>query len=129
MSIELCSQAPEEKEIVIAGGFTEELEVRSSKETSDLHAQRSTHEADTRMVLYAVHGQFRTVVVSSQDTDVLLLLVAHFERAQCEHLWMMSGTSKKRRYIPVNVVYDKLEKGLFTTLLPFHALTICDTTS
>src|SRR6218665_111098 len=62
------------------------------------HAQRSTHEADTRMVLYAVHGQFRTVVMSSQDTDVLLLLVAHFERAQCEHLWMMSGTSKKRRY-------------------------------
>jgi len=83
--------------------------VRSSKETSDLHAQRSTHEADTRMVLCAVHDQFRTVVVSSQDTDVLLLLVAHFERAQCEHLWMMLGTSKKRSYIPVNVVYDKLE--------------------
>jgi len=90
LSIELCSQAPEEKEIVIAGGFTEELEVRSLKETSDLHALRSTHEADTRMVLYAVHGQFRTVVVSFQD--VLLLLVAHFERVQCEHLWMMSGT-------------------------------------
>src|SRR6218665_1305568 len=111
----------------------EELEVRSSKETSDLHAQRSTHEADTGMVLYAVHDQFRTVVVSSQDTNVLLLLFAHFERAQCEHLWMMSDTSKKRRYIglPVNVVYDKLEKGLFTTLLPFHALTIHvrDTTS
>ena len=99
--------------------------MRSSKEISDLDAQRSTHEADTRMVLYAVHDQFRTAVVSSQDTDVLLLLVAHYERAQCEHLWTMSGTSKKRRYIPVNVtcMYDKLEKGLFTTLLPFHTLT------
>ena len=103
LSIELCSQAPEEKEIVIARGFTEELEVRSSKETSDLHAQRSTHVADTRMVLYAVHGQFRTVVVSYQDSDVLLLLVAHFERAQCEHLWMMSGTSKKRRFIYIYI--------------------------
>src|SRR6218665_3679675 len=44
---------------------------------------------------------------------------------------MMSGrpTSKKRRYIPVNDVYAKLEKGLSTTLLPFHALTGCDPTS
>ena len=72
--------------------------MRSSKETFDLHAQRTAHEADTRLVLYAVHDQFRTVVVSSQDTDVLLLLVAHFESAQCEHLWMMLGTSKKRTY-------------------------------
>src|SRR6218665_2393248 len=35
--IELCSQAPEE--IVIARGFTEELEVRSSEETSYLHCK------------------------------------------------------------------------------------------
>ena len=28
---ELCSHAPKEKEFVVAGGFTEELEVRSSK--------------------------------------------------------------------------------------------------
>jgi uncharacterized LabA/DUF88 family protein len=130
LSNELCTQAPDDKEIVVAGGFREELDVRSSKGVTDLNALKSTHEeADTRLVLHAVNSQFRTVVVSSRDTDVLLLLVSHYERAQCEHLWMMAGTSKRQRYIPVCDVFNKLPKGSSTTLLPFHSLTGCDTTS
>ena len=59
-------QAPDDREIVFAGGFREELEVRSSKTTTDLTQLRATHEeADTRMVLHAVHSQF--------NTDVLVL--------------------------------------------------------
>jgi len=99
LSEELCSQAPDDKEIVVAGGFREELEVRSSKATTDLTHLKATHEeADTRLVLHAVHAssQFNTVVVSSRDTDVLVLLVSHFTRVQYEHLWMLSGTTKKR---------------------------------
>ena len=130
LSYELLSHAPEDKEIVVAGGFNDELEVRSSKGTTDLNALRSTHEeADTRLVLHAVHSPCKTVVVSSRDTDVLLLLVSHFPRAQCERLLMMSGTSKKRRYIPIDAVFNSLPTGLHTTLLPFHALSGCDTTS
>ena len=87
-------QAPKDKEIVVAGGFRKELEVKSSKGTTDSTPLKSTHEeADTRLVLHAIHSQFNTVVVSSRDTDVLLLLVSHFRCMQCEHLWMMSGTS------------------------------------
>ena len=57
LSEELCSQAPDDKEIVIAGGFRDELEVRSSKTTTDLTQLRVTHkEADTRLVLHAVHS-------------------------------------------------------------------------
>ena len=94
LSEELCSQAPDNKEIVVAGGFRDELEVRSSKATTYLSNLRANHnEADTRLVLHAVHSQFNTVVVSSRDTDVLVLLVSHFPRVQCNHLWMMSGTS------------------------------------
>lgn len=97
LSEELCSQAPDDKEIVVAGGFKDELEVRSSKTTTDLTHLRATHEeADTRLVLHAVHSQCNTVVVSSRDTDVLVILVSHYPRAQCEHLWMMSGTTKKQ---------------------------------
>jgi len=130
LSEELCSQAPKDKEIVVAGGFREELEVKSSKGTTDLTPLKSTHEeADTRLVLHAVHSQFNTVVVSSRDTDVLLLLVSHFRRMQCEHLWMMSGTSKKRRYIPIVAVFNKLPRGSAASLLAYHALTGCDTTS
>ena len=36
---------------------------------------------------------------------------------------------KKRRYIPVDAVFNSLPRVLSTTLLPFHALTGCDTTS
>ena len=87
----------------------EELEVRSSKPTTDVNALRSTHEeADTRLVLHAVHSHFKTVDVSSRDTDVLLLLVSHFPLAQCEHLWMMSGTSKKRHYIPIDASFNNV---------------------
>ena len=130
LSEELCSQAPDDKDIIVAGGFREELEVRSSKTTTDLSQLRATHEeADTRLVLHAVHSRFNTVVVSSRDTDVLVLLVSHFPHVKCEHLWMMSGTTKKRRYIPINAVFNNLPRDSATTLLPFHALTGCDTTS
>ena len=130
LSEELCAQAPENKEIVVAGGFREQLEVRSSKTRTDLTQLIATHEeADTRLVLHAVHSRYNTVVVSSRDTDVLVLLVSHFSNAQCEHLWVISGTAKSRRYIPIDAVFSKLPRGSATTLLPFHALTGCDTTS
>lgn len=130
LSEELCSQAPDDMEIVVAGGFREEVEVRSSKPTTDLTQLRANHEeADTRLVLHSVHSQYNTVVVSSRDTDVLVLLVSHFPRVQCEHLWMMSGTTKKRRYIPIDAVFNNLPRDSATALLPFHALTGCDTTS
>ncbi|KAL9960047.1 hypothetical protein ACROYT_G033445 [Oculina patagonica] len=46
------------------------------------------------------NGQLRTgnaefLVVSSQDTDVFLLLVSHFDKMSCKQLWMKAGTSKK----------------------------------
>ncbi len=66
-----------DKEIVVAGGFRDELEVKSSTDATDLGSRKSTHqEADTRLVLHDVHTHFHTVVVSSRYTDVLLLLVS-----------------------------------------------------
>ena len=131
LSEELCSQTPVGKEIVVAGGFRDELEVKSSTGATDLGPLKSTHEeADTRLVLHAVHSRFHTVVVSSRYTDVLLLfLVSHFQRRQCQHLWMKSGTSKKWRYIPIDAVFNKLRSGSAPSLLAFHALAGCDTTS
>jgi len=122
-------QAPPDKEVVVGGGFIDEREVRSSKKTTDLSFLRSTHEeADTRLVLHAVHCEFN-IVVFSRDTDVLLLLVSHSPRARCKNLWLMCGTSKKRRYIPIEAVFSNLPKDSAPALLPFHALMGCDTTS
>ena len=99
LSEQLYLQAPADKEIVVAGVFRNKLMVKSSQDKTDVTPFESTHEeADTRLVLHAIHCQFNTIVVASRDTDVLLLLMYHFQRVNCEHLWMMCGTSKKRRY-------------------------------
>ena len=101
LSEELCSQAPVDKEIVVAGGFRDELEVKSSTGATDLGPLKSTHEeADTILVLYAVHSQFHTVVVSSRDTDVLLLLVSHFQRMHA-----MSASLDEVRHIKETAVH------------------------
>ena len=83
---------------MVAGGFEDELEVQSSVGAADVNSLRASHEeADTRLVLHAIQSSCNSVVVSARDTDVLLLLAAHFQRMQCSHLWMMSGTSKKEK--------------------------------
>ena len=125
-----CRQAPDDKEIVVDVGFTEELKARLSKTTTDLAQLRATHEeADTRLVLHAMYSQFNTVGVSSRDTNVLVLLIANFLRVLCERLWMLSGTAKKRQYIPIDAVFQNLRRGSGTNLLQFHALTGCESTS
>ena len=102
--------APENKEIVVFGGLADEEEVNCSKaavDTSCTTALRCNHEeADTRLVLHALYNTYQTVVVSSRDTDVLVLLVAHYPGAKCQKLWMMLGTSGKRRYILIEAVYN-----------------------
>ncbi|MES9881148.1 MAG: hypothetical protein ABW185_09730, partial [Sedimenticola sp.] len=130
LSEELLANPPVDKVIVVAGGFVNEREARASHESTDLSALMATHEeADTRLILHAVHTRFDTVVVNARDTDVLLLLVSHFPHVQCKHLFMMAGTSKKRKYIPIDRVYHSLPQHASSSLLPFHALTGCDTTS
>ena len=78
-----------------------------------------------RLVLHAVHSHVRTVVVSSRNTDVLLILVSHFQPMQRAYIWMKSDTSTKRRYAVIN----KLTRRSAASLLAFYALVGCDTTS
>lgn len=71
-SKKLRSKAPKDIEIVIFGGFKEELQVRSSKGTTHLNLLRSIHEAVTRPVLHTLHSQLKKAVLLSNKTDVLL---------------------------------------------------------
>ena len=127
---ELLANAPCGKEIVVSGGFEEEEEVGLFHAASNLTALWATHEeADTWLILHVINVHMDTVVVSAQDTDVLLLLITHFTHVNCNHLWMMTGTAKKRKYVPIDAVYHKLPSGSISALLPFHALSRCDRTS
>jgi hypothetical protein len=130
LSEELLAHAPGDTEIVVAGGFDDEREIRSSRGNTDLTPLKATHEeADTRIILHVIDSRLDTVVVCARDTDVMLLLVAHFPRVSCRNLWMMAGTAQKRKYIPIGPVYHNLPANSVQSLLPFHALTGSDTTS
>ena len=81
------------------------------------------------MIVHAIQCQADCIVVSAHDTDVLVLLLAHYEKINCHSLWMKSGTARKQQFIPVHTIHQNLSKGMVDTVIPFHALTGCDSTS
>ena len=69
------------KALVVEGGFNEMTDVKSSDPKMDLSLLRATHEeTDTRIILHCIHSNAETIVVSARDTDVLVLLIAHFAK-------------------------------------------------
>ena len=106
LSKEPFFDAPHDIAIVTSGGFREELIVKSSEESIDLVPLVANHEeADTRIVLHAINMTSDIVIVNSRDTDVLILPVSHFSKMKCKDLWLLSGTAKTSKYIPVKAIY------------------------
>ncbi|KAJ8314339.1 hypothetical protein KUTeg_008900 [Tegillarca granosa] len=98
--------------------------------TRDLTELSASHEeADTRIILQAIDAQTNSVVVCATDIDVFILLVAHLSEIKSDHVWMMTGTSTKRSYIPIKDVFQRIPPHSIDSLLAFHSLTRCDTTS
>ena len=132
LSDELLSHAPAERTVVVAGGCLVEDDVLCSNPSVDLSVLRSNHEdADTRIVLHLVqlNGHADMVIVSARDTDVLLLLLAHHARFTTD-VWLWVGTAKKPKYFSLGDVFNQLpDLSIADALLPFHAITGCDTTS
>ncbi len=58
-----------------------------------IHCDKHTKKPipDLCCMLHIVALRVQTVVVSSRDTDVILLLVAHFRDIHCDNLWVMAG--------------------------------------
>ena len=71
-------------------------------------------------------GSCMPLLCLQSDTDVLLLIVSHF---QSKHLCIKSRTSNKRRYTPIDAVFNKLPRRYAASLLAFHTFTGCDTTA
>lgn len=49
-----------------------------------------------------------SIVVAARDTDVLVLLLAHFPKMPYSKIRMKAGTATKRKYIPIHSIVDKL---------------------
>ncbi|KAL9951255.1 hypothetical protein ACROYT_G043889 [Oculina patagonica] len=128
----LIAGAPADKIIIVGGGFEEEDTVKCSRSNIDIRGLNGFHEeADTRMILHCVHSEAKFLVVSSQDMDVFLLLVSHFDKMTCKQLWMKAGTSKKPKYLPIPTIRGNLKRTIpeVETIFSFHAITGCDTVS
>jgi len=95
---------------------------------------KSNHEeADPRMRVHArvaAKSGADHIVISSPDTDVLVLLLHH--RPAISEVFFFTGTEEKHadltRYIPVQI-HDSLETSQLNILLPVYYLTGCDTIS
>ena len=125
--------------ILLSGGFSEGHLVKqiTQNNVAALPELFSTQEeADTRMVLHAVHlsSTFPRIIVQSDDTDVLILLVYYVSKGMLDSLvYMQAGHStqvtNRRRYIPINTIVEKVGHDVCQNLPAAHALTGCDTTS
>lgn len=130
LSKQLLLKAPAGKTIVVAGGFSDEEQVELSTPDVNTEELEGRHEeADTRMILHCVKSQASSIVVAARDTDVLVLLLAHFSNMSCTRIWMKAGTSKKPKYIPIHFVTAKFDAHILSGLPAFHSLTESDTTS
>ena len=98
----------------------------------DIDVLRSTHEeADTRLLLHTSHAAsdgYAAIVIRSPDTDVAILTVSLANRIP-SHIYFRTGTKSRTRFIDINAVRANLGNGVSDSLLGFHALTGCDTTS
>ena len=126
----LIDHSPSGQTVVVAGGFTEATIVKSSEPTLDLSTLEANHEeADTRLILHCIHAHMESMVVSVRDTDVLVLLLAHYDKIGCTTLLMKAGTSKHPKYIPVHDIHRQVPIDQVASMLAFHAITGCDSVS
>ena len=130
LSEHLITNAPHDKVIVVAGGFNDRDQAQCSNEEIDSTMLFAAHEeADTRIIYHCIASNCDTVVVSARDTDVLLLLVAHAANIRSANIWMMAGTTAHKKFFNIRAICENLPAGSLSSVLPFHALTGCDTTS
>jgi hypothetical protein len=97
----LIDHRPSGQTMVVARGFSEATIVKSSHPTLDLSMVEADHEeVDTRLILHCIHAHMESMVVYVRDTDVLVLMLAHYDKMGCTNLLMKAGTSKHQKYIP-----------------------------
>lgn len=66
-------------------------------------------EADTRIISHGAHASatVSSVVISSPDTDVAILAIAHHSKFVCTNVAILTGSKDKRRLLSVNNMTDQ----------------------
>jgi len=100
---------------------------------SGLPVQYAAGDADTLIVSCALQTarQQRPVTVVAEDTDVLLLLVHHFDASMADIFMLSLARSRNAvsKLVNIRAVQNDIGDSAVRQLLVIHALTGCDTTS
>ena len=116
--------------MVVVVGFSEAKIVTSSDPTQDMSMLEADHEeADTRLMLHCIHAYVESMLVYVRDTDILVLLLAHYDKMRWTNLLMKSGTSKHPKYIPMHDIRRQIPIEQVSSILACHAITGCDSVS
>ena len=125
------------KDMVLSGVVVNEdqrpcIFVHHDQNTSDIDDLNSDiEEADHRLIPHiewSLHIGHNNIVVISNDTDVLVLLVHYFKifsRMGLKKIWIRVGKGDSERFIPVHKLYKRLGP-LRKVLLAAHIGTGCD---
>ena len=106
--------------MVVAGGFTEAAMVKSSDLTLDLSMLEGHHEeADAYLILHCVHAHMESQVVLPRDTDILVLLLAHYDKMDCGTLMMKAATLKQPNISQCMTFIIKCQLTRYHQSLPF----------
>ena len=123
----LIDHSPSDQTLVFAGRFSEATIVKSSDPTLDLSMLEADHEeAGTGLILHCIHAHMESMVVHVRDTDVLVLLLAHYDKMRCTNLLMKAGTSKHPKYVPIHDIRRQIPIEQVSSILAFHAIPGCD---
>ena len=98
-------------------------------EVADL--QSTQEEADTRLLLHALHAArtgSNAVIVTAEDTDVMLLCLAFQKDIPCP-IYQKCGTQNRTRFVDISKLALSLGDSVCDSLIGLHAFTGCDTVS
>ena len=106
------------------------MKMRNKEEVLEIeepqHLQCQHEEGDTLLAFRANNISNRNILVSSSDTDVLIILLGLSGRSEGMTTILAYGSGNHRRYIAVAAILEKKKPGITGALTGFHALTGCD---
>ena len=122
-------QSTRDHKLVVTGEDSCPLDIRNEERNIRYDLETHQEEADIIIVQQVLHcvGEARQIAVVSDDTNVFVLLLYHYQMAEVEVPLTMGSPSKERAILDIKVTQAK-HRDIVKNLLPAHAISGCDTT-
>ncbi|ESN99019.1 hypothetical protein HELRODRAFT_162497 [Helobdella robusta] len=118
--------------IVAAGGFDQSTKAISASGVLSNLLFANHKEANTGILLHAkdaTNNGYSRTVVQCKDKDVLVMLVNLCHESHADEVWISEGTSSQKIFVPVHTIFSSMPIDVRQSLIGFHSITGCDTTS